>query len=291
MKKTRLLEIIREEIDTAINEIPVVADNSELEIEKPSKYKQLSEKYQIDEEVINEMASIAQTVKGLKALGDEEEANEMLSVAQKTLNQFKKDPNISSGRLSRNLKPDESPNKKKRTIGYSTEFLKNYKAETGKDFDTVTYDIEARYKKQFPGEEPPFKSPGIAVNTVDKNAAKKITGVTPSEETPKSDSKKEKEEPKSEPKAKSEPKSEPKPEPKAKEKPEDEEKADKAVGTEKKVEKAAREQDKITAEYKKEVLPKLKDKIKKSKEGDKEAMSWLKSKQDIIKKYKEAQKI
>ena len=33
MKKTRLLEIIRKKkMNTAINEIPVVADNSELEI-------------------------------------------------------------------------------------------------------------------------------------------------------------------------------------------------------------------------------------------------------------------
>ena len=275
MKKTRLLEIIHEEIDTAINEIPAIAKDSKLEIEKPSKSKHLSEKYQIDEEIINEMASIIQTKKALKGLDDEKGLELVKDSEKETLEKLKKDPTITNdGRLR----------------GFASNFKKNFKEKAGMDFLDFTIGIEEKWKKEKPGEDVPFKTPGLAINTAEKNAAKKLPGVTPSKETPKSDSKKEKEEEKKEkkePKAKSEPK----PEPKAKEKSEDEEKADKAVGTEKKVEKAAREQDKITAEYKKEVLPKLKDKIKKSKEGDKEAMSWLKSKQDIIKKYKEAQKI
>jgi len=194
MKKTRLLEIIREEISGALSEIPDVHKDSNLEIKKPSKYKHLAEKYQIDEETINEMASIAQTIKGLKALGDEKEAEEMSNIAQKTLKQYKKDPIINKGRLARNLDPDESPNKKKRTVGYSTEFLKNYEEETGKDFGSVTFDIEARYKTELPGEKLPFKSPGLAANTTDKNAANAILGKVPNKPGPKADPNKPKKE-------------------------------------------------------------------------------------------------
>ena len=50
MKKTRLLEIIREEIDTAINEIPAIAKDSNLlkEIEQLAEMasmKQLKDQY------------------------------------------------------------------------------------------------------------------------------------------------------------------------------------------------------------------------------------------------------
>jgi hypothetical protein len=148
---------------------------------KEEKRKKLAEKYQLDEDTINEMASIAQTIKGLKALGDEKNAELVSKVAQKTLNQFKEDPDTSSGRLARNLKPDEYPNRKpnkdgKRQITYSTEFLKNFKEETGKDFDKLTYDIEARWEEEKPGEKKPFKSPGLAANTTDKDAANQLTG-------------------------------------------------------------------------------------------------------------------
>ena len=136
MKQTRLLEIIREEIAGALNELTVVdkktssaeatgiakSENSDINTVKDAmiqakksgkpvnvaeeKRKKLAEKYQLDEETINEMASINQTVKGLKALGDEKKAELVLNVAQKTLNQFKEDPVIKSDRLFKNLKSD-----------------------------------------------------------------------------------------------------------------------------------------------------------------------------------------
>ncbi len=57
------------------------------------------------------------------------------------------------------------------------------------------------------------------------------------------------------------------------------------------MEKAARGRDELIAQYKREVEPELKDKIAKAKEGDTEAMSWLKSKQDIIKRYNKAKQV
>jgi hypothetical protein len=196
MKHTRLLEIIREEIAGALNEVekgniklsPETPTSTiqqftnkgfdvEIGLEEGEKRKKLAEKYQLDEETINEMASINQTVKGLKALGDEKKAELVLNIAQKTLNQFKEDPVIKSDRLFKNLKSDEYPNKKERTISYSTEFLKNFKKETGEDFNELTFNIEARYNKEKPGEEKPFKSPGLAINTTDKDAANQVLGI------------------------------------------------------------------------------------------------------------------
>jgi len=224
MKHTRLLEIIREEIAGALNEVGQspeelkatalsiaakkaqivaaqkalaqlsktgVTESEELEEEELNKRKKLAEKYQLDEETINEMASINQTVKGLKALGDEKKAELVLNVAQKTLNQFKEDPVIKTDRLFKNLKPDEYPNKKERTISYSTEFLKNFKKETGEDFDELTFEIEARWNEEKPGEEKPFKSPKLAINTTDKEAAAQIFGIEKGQRGRKADPNKE----------------------------------------------------------------------------------------------------
>jgi len=230
MKKTRLLEIIHEEIDNAINEIPAIAKDSKLEIEKPSKYKQLSEKYQIDEEIINEMASIIQTKTALKGLNDKKGLELVKDSEKETLEKLSKDPEFSG------------TGKDQRLRGFASNFKKNFKEKAGMDFLDFTIDIQEKWKKEKPGEDAPFKAPGLAINTSEKNAAKKISGVTPSEEKPKSDSKKEEEKKeKKEPKAKSEPKSKPKPksktksksEPKAKarKKSEDEEKAEETADT------------------------------------------------------------
>jgi hypothetical protein len=64
-----------------------------------------------------------------------------------------------------------------------------------------------------------------------------------------------------------------------------------APAGDKEVEKAARNRDELIKQYKTEVEPELKDKIAKAKSGDTEAMSWLKSKQDIIKKYNQAKQV
>jgi len=263
MKKTRLLEIIREEIDTAINEIPAIAKDSKLEIEKPSKYKQLSEKYQIDEDIINEMASIIQTKNALKGLNDKKGLELVKDSEKETLEKLSKDPEISGTGKDQRLK------------GFASNFKKNFKEKAGMDFLDFTIDIQEKWKKEKPGEKVPFKAPGLAINTAEKNAAKKISGVTPSEETPKSDSKKEKEEEKKEkekkekkePKAKSEPKpktkAKPEPKTKARKKSEDEEKAEETADTDPTAKDLAKQTDvELAKQKKKEAVKDFTDKMK-----------------------------
>lgn len=67
--------------------------------------------------------------------------------------------------------------------------------------------------------------------------------------------------------------------------------SEKAPAGDVEMEKAARGKDELVKQYKSEVEPELKDKIAKAKEGDKDAMAWLKSKQDIIKKYNQAKQV
>ena len=63
---------------------------------------------------------------------------------------------------------------------------------------------------------------------------------------------------------------------------------DEAPSGDAEVEKAARSQDEITKQFR-EVMDTYKE--KKSTEGDKEALEYLKTKQDIVQKYKKAQKV
>lgn len=337
MKQTRLLEIIREEIAGALNELTVVdkktssaeateiakSENSDINTVKDAmiqakksgkpvnvaeeKRKKLAEKYQLDEETINEMASINQTVKGLKALGDEKKAELVLNVAQKTLNQFKEDPVIKSDRLFKNLKSDEYPNKKERTISYSTEFLKNFKKETGEDFNELTFNIEARYNKEKPGEEKPFKSPGLAINTTDKDAANQVLGIEKRTPGPQADPNKPKAEKTASTGKKGRPAGEPKTEKTATltkgddgfdtvEYSDDEGSAEaaKSAGsdeTAKKLGNISTRKDKIVKAYQ-ELQPQVKDKIAQAKAGDKESANWLKDKwTPILKAYNKAKEV
>jgi hypothetical protein len=67
--------------------------------------------------------------------------------------------------------------------------------------------------------------------------------------------------------------------------------AEKAPAGDIEMEKAARGRDELIKQYKTEVEPELKNKIAKAKEGDTEAISWLKLKQDIIKRYNKAKQV
>ena len=218
MKKTRLLEIIREEITGALNEAglgdqiavldkqieastkqmaPIqkkIADlqakkailskkeadlsaksQSQLEEgEKQSKYKKLAEKYQLDEDTINEMASIVQTKKVLTKLGDEKRLGLVKDVEQETLSQFKKNPIMSSdGRLARKLDPEEQTGKKD-TRGFGADFERNFKKKAGMDFLDFTTQIDIELKQKFPEEK---FTPGLATNTTEKEAASQIFGL------------------------------------------------------------------------------------------------------------------
>jgi hypothetical protein len=210
MKKTRLLEIIREEISGALNEKTALGagalgdpdfkkafsklpgdekakvtkglqSGTETFVFEEEKRKKLAEKYQIDEDTINEMASVVQTKKALTKLGDEKGLELVKDVEKETLDQFKKNPRNIEGRLARELEPNEYPNKKpnkktgERTIGYGAEFERNFKKKAGIDFKDFTMDIELKFNKQFP-EDKKFNS-GLATNTTEKDAAAQIFGL------------------------------------------------------------------------------------------------------------------
>jgi hypothetical protein len=200
MKQTRLLEIIREEIAGALNEITVVdkktssteaadiakSENSDINTVKNAiiqakksgkpvnvaeeKRKNLAEKYQLDEETINEMASVVQTKKALEKLGDETGLELVKDVEKETLDQFKNsNPSTTSdGRLIRKLSPEEQKGKKD-TRGYGADFERNFKKKAGMDFMDFTTDISLKWTEKFPGDKP-FNA-GLATNTTEKDAA------------------------------------------------------------------------------------------------------------------------
>jgi hypothetical protein len=208
MKQTRLLEIIREEISSALGEAAttyagktsiddlkkdkafggLTGDAKADAMEKLSgggtvtigeeKRKKLAEKYQIDEETINEMASVVQTKKALEKLVDaglspKENLDLVIDVEKETLDQFKNsNPSMTSdGRLIRKLKPEEITGKRD-TKGYGADFEQNFKKKSGVRFDEFTADIEDKYNNAFPGEKK-FNS-GLATNTTEKEAAAQI---------------------------------------------------------------------------------------------------------------------
>jgi len=125
-------------------------------IDKPSvnenKYKYLAEKYQLDEEVINEMASIKQLKQELKKQGKEEELNAVEDAEKTTLNNLKKDPTITSdGRLK----------------GYVSAFKKELKGTHGIDLQNLLNKTKENSKN--------FNA-SISTNTIEKDAANTITG-------------------------------------------------------------------------------------------------------------------
>lgn len=316
MKKTRLLEIIREEITDALNELTNViitnkkGDSDTLPFNTPSdkaevnklkqdsnitsikttagqKIKELATKYQIDEETLNEMASIKQLKTQLEKQGKEKELQAIKDTEKTVLDQFKSNPDLT-------ITPDG------RAKGYVSAFKKELKASHDIGLQdlltTVMLDAEEAGDK--------FKD-DISTNTIEKDAANQITGKEAGQRGRKAAEKSE-DKPKSEPKSKTEKPAKEKPESKAKEEEEDDEleKADKeyysseeeetptekAPVGDKGTEQKARKQDKVIKAYK-EIESELKDKISKVKTGDKAAMDWLKEKQPIIKAYNALKKV
>jgi hypothetical protein len=201
MKKTRLLEIIREEIAGALNEESNVtvtnakgetdvmayntpADKAEIaRLKKDSniksikttggqkikeeKRKKLAEKYQLDEETINEMASIKQLKSELEKQGKEKELQAVKAAEKSTLDALKSDPTITSdGRLK----------------GYVSALKKELK--TGHNIilqdllTAVMFDAEEAGGK--------FKD-DIATNTIEKDAANQLLGKEPGKQGRKAD--------------------------------------------------------------------------------------------------------
>jgi hypothetical protein len=230
MKQTRLLEIIREEIAGALREetnvtvtnskgdndvfpfntpadkleiarlkkdsnIKSIKTTSGQKIKEGEKRKSLAEKYQLDEETINEMASVVQTKKALSKLVDaglspKENLDLVIDVEKETLDQFKNsNPSMTSdGRLIRKLKPEEITGKRD-TKGYGADFEQNFKKKSGVRFDDFTADIEDKFNKAFPGEKK-FNS-GLATNTTEKDAAAQIFNLEKGKQGRKADPNKE----------------------------------------------------------------------------------------------------
>jgi hypothetical protein len=310
MKKSRLLEIIREEITSTLKEAAttyagksavddlkkdkafggLTGDAKTDAVEKlnsggtvtigEEKAKKLAEKYQLDEETINEMASVIQTKKVLQKLGDEAKLKIVQDVEKETLEQFKKNPIVSSdGRLARKLEPEEVTGKRD-TRGYGADFERNFKKKAGMDFLDFTTSIDIELKKKFPEEK---FTPGLATNTTEKDAANQITGKTPDKKGPKGPTKPKAENPAKEktpkdtaekaPKAKTEPKTS---------------NSDEAPAGDSEMEKAARKGDELIKQYR-DVMNTYKE--MKSSEGEQAAKDYIMSKQNIVKKYLAMQKV
>jgi hypothetical protein len=340
MKQTRLLEIIREEISEALNvlvtnktgetktmpyetpeekagilalkkdsNIKNIETTSGVNIKEGEKRKKLAEKYQLDEETINEMASVVQTKKALSKLVDaglspKENLDLVIDVEKETLDQFKNsNPSMTSdGRLIRKLKPEEITGKRD-TKGYGADFEQNFKKKSGVRFDDFTADIEDKFNKAFPGEKK-FNS-GLATNTTEKDAAAQIFNLEKGKQGRKADPNKE-EKPASTGK-KGRPAGEPKAEKVATRTKgddgfddvsysDDEESAEaaKAAGsdeTAKELGNISSRKDKVVKAYQ-ELQPQVKDKIDQAKAGDKESANWLKDKwTPILKAYNKAKEV
>jgi hypothetical protein len=187
MKKTRLLEIIREEINEALNvlvtnkkgetitmpyntpdekksvmnlkqdgNITNIETTAGQNIKEEEKHKNLAEKYQIDEETINEMASIKQLKGELERQGKTSELKAIQDAERAALDALKADPTITSdGRLKGYV-----PTLKK-------ELLNTHNIKLQDLLSTVAGKTEDDGVK--------FSS-DIATNTIEKDAANQLTG-------------------------------------------------------------------------------------------------------------------
>jgi hypothetical protein len=195
MKKTRLLEIIREEISGALGEASYAGKGAIPQMKKDPKYstlsgdgkmnaekelktggtveleeekrKKLAEKYQIDEETINEMASIKQLKNELEKQGKEKELQAVKTAEKSTLDALKSDPTITSdGRLK----------------GYVSALKKELKAE----HDIVLQDLLTKVMLDAEEAGGKFKD-DIATNTIEKDAANQLLGKEPGQRGRKAD--------------------------------------------------------------------------------------------------------
>lgn len=162
MKKTRLLEIIREEIDAAINEIPAVAEDSDLlkEIEQ-----------------LAEMASMKQLKDQLEKQNMDSELKAVEAAEKATIDKLKKDPVFSGEGNNQRLK------------GYVKNLKKELKDTHDINLQNLLSDVAAGAEES--GDK--FND-DIATNTIEKNAAKKVLGKEPGKRGRKADPNKSKKE-------------------------------------------------------------------------------------------------
>jgi hypothetical protein len=195
MKKSRLLEIIREEISSALDETLYSGPNSLKEpvvqkalskmqgqeksdaikgittganpINLEEKYKKIAEKYQLDEETINEMASIKQLKSELARQGKEAELKAVTDAERAALDTLKADPTITSdGRLK----------------GY----VPTLKKELLNTHNIKLQDLLSKVAGKAEDDGVKFSS-DIATNTIEKDAANQLTGKEPGQRGRKAD--------------------------------------------------------------------------------------------------------
>ena len=219
MKQTRLLEIIREEITSALDEAAttyagktaiddlkkdkafssLTGDAKTNSIEKLSKggtvtigeekRKRLAEKYQIDEEVINEMASIKQLKSELERQGKEAELKAIAAAERTALETLKTNPTITpDGRLK----------------GY----VPTLKKELLNTHNIKLQDLLSKVAGKAEDDGVKFSS-DISTNTIEKDAANQLTGKEPGQRGRKSTEKPVKAEKAPKVKAEKAPKAEP----------------------------------------------------------------------------------
>ena len=207
MKQSRLLEIIREEISAALNEAglgdqitalqkqkdaiekqkaPLIKKEADVskkiaDLQKKQadaqvkagaqleeeKHKKLAEKYQLDEETINEMASVRQLKTELERQGKEKELKAVMDAERAALDKLKADPTITpDGRLK----------------GY----VPTLKKELLNTHNINLQDLLSKVAGKAEDDGVKFSS-DIATNTIEKDAANQLTGKEPGQRGRKAD--------------------------------------------------------------------------------------------------------
>ena len=242
MKKTRLLEIIREEIDNAINEIPFIGPASQYDFAYDDETGKIEKgilgnaiKNAID--VIKGMGiestpEISKIIVGKKARTSPNSPPELVSAlvavddaVAKQRDTFDDTRILNIVNKMANEPKSGIPDLSKFTSGEKTFSDKLQRPQTEKAIDRILNPKKTEVTEPTTSSEP------------------KVTKVDSDDEAPSGDAE---------------------------------------------VEKAARGRDELVKQYRR-VMDTYKE--KKSTEGDKEALEYLKTKQDIVKKYKKAQKV
>lgn len=255
MKKTRLLEIIREEISGALSEIPDVAEDSDLlkEIEQ-----------------LSEMASMKQLKDQLEKQNMSSELKAIEAAEKATIEKLKKDPVFSGEGNNQRLK------------GYVKNLKKELKDTHDINLQSLLSDVAAG------AEEAGDKfNDDIATNTIEKNAANTVLGKEPGKRGRKADPNK----PKKEKSTGSGKRGRPAGTAKTATRTKDDDGFDKVEYSDSEdveVEKASRNTDELIKQYQNVMSTYNK---KKEEEGNEAALAYLKTKQDIVKKYKKAKAV
>jgi len=262
MKQTRLLEIIREEISSALGEASYAGKNAIPDMKKDPSFNTLSSTGKMDAE------------KELKTGGTVELEEEQLDEMAKITEPIRKGIEVAVDRM-RKSKSDITPEE-------ITKLIRNKKSQ-----EKVAPELKAALDadEAEKGDDPKYTY-GLgypqALGAVQiAMGLKKAKGSEPkAEKAPKA-------------KAEKAPKAKAAMAPKAEPMDDEDAEATKAVGsdeTAKELGKMSSRKDKVVKAYK-QFEPELKDKIAKAKSGDQEAIAWLKERTPIIKAYNKAKEV